>query len=260
MKFWKYSGAGNDFILFHGAGSCTLDNKLIQKLCDRKFGVGADGVLWINTEIKDHDFKMTYFNADGGEVEMCGNGARACVHWYCSRFNKKDTAFITNHAETYQGKLLADQLASVTMNTYRDADAIKVSDLIEAKESFYVNTGVPHAVFMLDDKQDIQSNDWMKLAPVARADSRFTKGCNINFAKLMAPASVIVRTYERGVEAETLACGTGAVAVARFLNQKHGWNKIKIKVAGGDLEATFDESDCWLAGPIVQVFNGEVDI
>tara|TARA_R110000868_G_scaffold313440_1_gene574423 strand:- start:4487 stop:5269 length:783 start_codon:yes stop_codon:yes gene_type:complete len=260
MKFWKYTGAGNDFILFHGEKNVSLETAQIKKLCDRKFGIGADGVLWINCNIKDHDFKMTYFNADGGEVEMCGNGARACVHWYCSSFNKKETTFMTNHGENYQGKLSASDIATVTMNTHKDAGTIKVSDLIEAEESFYINTGVPHSVFMLADKQDINSNDWMKLAPVARADKRFSRGCNINFAKVLAPGSVIVRTYERGVEAETLACGTGAVAVARFLNSKHGWNKIKIKVAGGELEATFDETDCWLAGPIVQVFSGEVDI
>ena len=260
MKFWKYSGAGNDFILFHGDGHSLPSTNLIQKLCDRKFGIGADGVLWINTKLDKHDFKMTYFNADGGEVEMCGNGARASVHWYCSSFNETEARFVTNHAETYRAKLLAPDLATVTMNTNKDANKIDISDLIKCQESFYINTGVPHCVFVLSDDQDIYSDKWMQLAPQVRRDQRFERGSNINFAKVVAPGSLVVRTFERGVEAETLACGTGAVAVARLMNQKHGWQKIKIKVGGGDLEASFEQTDCWLAGPIVQVFNGEIDV
>ncbi len=259
MKFWKYSGAGNDFILF-----AQLNEKIeridLAKLCDRKFGIGADGVLFVKKLESDPDFQMIYFNADGGEVEMCGNGARSCAHWFGHQFNKSKMKFLTSSKSKYQAELMKDDSVKVTMNELKDVAAIAVEDFYPTNDSLYLNTGVPHTVIILNQEDDINAQKWMQDAPRLRADKRFEKGCNINFVKVMRDGEIRLRTFERGVEAETLACGTGAVAAARFLNQKYDWKNITIHVAGGVLSAEFIADQCWLAGPAQNVFEGEVNL
>lgn len=259
MKFWKYSGAGNDFVLFEGALRTKINNSQIQQLCDRKFGVGADGVLFVS-KVSDEEFKMSYFNADGGEVEMCGNGARACVHWFCSENKLSEVAFTTATGAHYQGKLLSDDRAEVAMNERTGENSIDVSDFFSVASSYYINTGVPHAVFLLTPEQDLSSPAWIQQASKVRYDQRFKNGCNANFAKIIDQEKVAMRTYERGVEAETLACGTGAVAVANLLRHLKGWTQMEIQVPGGILSVRFATDGCWLSGPVSQVFTGEINL
>lgn len=259
MEFWKYSGAGNDFVLFDADQSPSLDSKSITKICDRKFGVGADGVLLVH-KISANEFRMTYYNADGGEVEMCGNGARACVHWFCTQNNLKCVSFVTATGARYQGNLLASNRAEVTMNELKDESSIDVSDFFNVASSYYVNTGVPHAVYLLADNQQLESAEWIQDAPKVRNDKRFVNGCNVNFVKVIESGKIAMRTYERGVEGETLACGTGAVAAARLLKNLKDWKQIEIQVPGGVLSARFSDHDCWLSGPVLQVFCGKISL
>lgn len=260
MKFWKYSGAGNDFILFEAKNKSFFPAQLLSKLCDRRFGIGADGVLFIDTDHSENDFSMNYINADGGEVEMCGNGARSCVHWFASQSPKKVVEFSTQSGNRYKGRLPSDDLAEVTMNELSEACIINIKDFYDVEESAYLNTGVPHSIFLLKDEQDINSPEWMAKAPSVRNDSRFKNGCNVNFVKVLSDRVVQIRTFERGVEAETMACGTGTVAAARLLKEKYGWHKILFEALGGKLEVRFEAEDCWLAGPVKQVFTGDLKL
>lgn len=259
MEFWKYSGAGNDFVLFNGELLSLLDGETVKKICNRKFGVGADGVLLVN-KVSNDEFSMNYFNADGKEVEMCGNGARACVHWFCGQKNIKSVGFTATSGAHYRGNLLAVDRAEVTMNELKDESSIEVSDFFNVAASYYVNTGVPHAVYLLRDDQDLESDQWMETAPKIRYDARFQNGCNVNFVKILEQGRIAMRTYERGVEGETLACGTGAVAAARLMRKINGWNQIEIQAPGGVLSARFSVDNCWLSGPVVQVFTGKISL
>ncbi|PIP90562.1 MAG: diaminopimelate epimerase [Bdellovibrionales bacterium CG12_big_fil_rev_8_21_14_0_65_38_15] len=259
MKFWKYSGAGNDFILFSEVPH-KFEQIDLAKLCDRKFGIGADGLLIVKTNEVSSDFQMIYYNSDGGQVEMCGNGARSCAHWFANEFHQTKIKFLTASNAAYEAEVISEDFIKVTMNELKDVAAIDVADFYPQNESLYLNTGVPHTVILLNQDQDIASTHWMKEAPKFRADKRFEKGCNINFVKVLKEGEVVLRTFERGVEAETLACGTGAVAAARFLNQKYNWNEINIKVAGGILKTEFIADQCWLAGPAKRIFEGDVNL
>lgn len=260
MKFWKYSGAGNDFVLFEAKERAAFTPELLAQLCDRRFGVGADGVLFVSTSKQGPvDFVMNYLNADGNEVGMCGNGARACVHWFTTQYQCTETTFETATGARYHGRLLGNGRAEVSMNEFRDYNQIPLQDIFSG-ESAYLDTGVPHCVFILSEDQDIGDEGWMKMAPQVRNDARFAQGTNVNFVKVLGEKIVSARTYERGVEGETLACGTGAVAIARHLRQTKGWQKTALYVPGGILEARFEADDCWLAGPIIQVFSGELNL
>src|SRR5690606_3687885 len=212
------------------------------------------------SKVSTSEFKMNYLNADGGEVEMCGNGARACVHWFCTQNNIQNANFTTATGASYKGNLLGPELAEVTMNELKDENAIDVADFITVQTSYYVNTGVPHTVLLLKDDQQLESTNWMERAPGIRNDKRFASGCNVNFVKEIGLGKIAMRTFERGVEAETLACGTGAVAAARLLKKLKGWNEIEIQVPGGTLVARFRSEDCWLSGPINQVFLGNINL
>lgn len=259
MKFWKYSGAGNDFVLLDGQEATFPSRDIVENLCHRKFGIGADGLLFV-TKTQGNEFRMNYFNADGGEVEMCGNGARACVHWFCTQNKISSVNFVTSTGAQYRGNLLDSNRAEVTMNELKDELAIDIEDFFTVASSYYVNTGVPHAVYLLNDDQDLNSNDWIEAAPKVRYDKRFVNGCNVNFVKVIGTEQIALRTYERGVEAETLACGTGAVAAARLLKKMKNWNQIEIQVGGGVLSARFSGDDCWLSGPVLQVFSGKISL
>ncbi len=259
MKFWKYCAAGNDFILLDHRPS-NLDLIDIAKLCDRRFGIGADGLLIVDQSTESLDFKMTYFNADGGEVEMCGNGARSCAHWYYLQTKKTQMEFVTNKGSIYQAKYISEGKAEVSMDELSDEEMIKTNDFYPHLESIYMNTGVPHTVVLLNKEDDLEDFRWMADAPNLRADKRFSKGCNINFIQLVNTNEINLRTFERGVEAETLACGTGAVAAARFMNKKLGLKKIKINARGGLLEVNFIDGKCWLAGPVQNTYIGDISL
>ncbi|MEI2760015.1 MAG: diaminopimelate epimerase [Bacteroidia bacterium] len=262
LKFSKYQGAGNDFILVDNRSGkfSTLNPKQIAMLCNRHFGIGADGVIFIQHS-RNSDFEMVYFNADGRIGSMCGNGARCAV-----LFSKqigvagKKTQFMA-----YDG--LHTAKINAVNNLSRAIVSVSMSDVLEIKKhngNFVLNTGSPHYVKFVDDTEKI---DVVKEGRRIRNNSTFkAKGINVNFVAYKNKASNI-RTYERGVEDETLACGTGitASAIAAHYSGLTKSTSVNMIARGGSLNVTFSAKDnhyskIVLTGAAMKVFDGEIKI
>lgn len=264
MKFEKYSSTGNDFILIDQSQQIvTSSNELWKKLCHRHHGIGADGVILTQpSEREGLDFVMTYFNADGNEVAMCGNGARAAVHFACQKYHLSALEKITFKTleGTYLGEILENSEVKLRMTEIYDESKIKISDLFFSKSSFYINTGVPHCVYQVDSVDEV---DIVKNGAKVRYDKRFEKGVNFNVFERQARNKLKMRTYERGVEGETLSCGTGAVATAISAHKNFGdTGVIEIETPGGILKVSLDNdlNEVYLIGKAIKVFSGEVDL
>lgn len=261
MLLTKYSCQGNDFVLFDSMtqehAGLELSAKQVAFLCDRRMGVGADGLLVLK-ESKTLDFRMVYYNADGQEVEMCGNGARACVHAFSlSRKLPLETRvdFETMNG-LYSGRLHQNNEVSVSMSEVGHIDTQLTSDLnrhMRAKKSFYVQVGVPHTLFEVEDVKNLELK---ALAPLVRKDPRFTAGTNVSIFSLHSNAEIDMRTFERGVEGETLACGTAATALAYIAEQiyQRGMPQ-QINVQGGVLKVESREKSYQLRGSVSDVFQ-----
>jgi len=260
------NGAGNDFVLLDNrAGSLRLDAKTIERICDRHRGVGADGVLLVEPAANGADFRMRYYNSDGGEAEMCGNGAR-CFARYANRLAGSTS---TVSFETPAGVITADftgDLVRINMSVPRDLRLRDSLDVLGSKlEVHSVNTGVPHAVVFV---HDLEAIDVLRLGHAIRFHGHFApKGTNVNFVKRLDANTIAIRTYERGVEGETLACGTGVVACALILHELDGVQPpIGVRVKGGEtLQVGFEKSgsgfsNVTLTGPADFVFDGKIDI
>jgi diaminopimelate epimerase len=266
LKFTKMNGAGNDFVMLDNRDRLLeLASGQIAQLCDRHRGVGADGVLIVEPAANGADFKMRYYNADGGEAEMCGNGAR-CFARYASRITGSTGAI---SFETPAGVIRAEcegghvRLAmSEPRDMALDREIVLSGGRIIAHS---VNTGVPHAVVFVGD---LEKTDVRGLGAALRYHPDFApKGTNANFVQIIDPRTVAIRTYERGVEDETLACGTGVVATALILHEKQGaLSPVSVRVRGGDtLLVGFHKEDgvyrdVTLTGPAEFVFEGEIGI
>lgn len=253
FSFYKYQGTGNDFIIIDNRQLffSKNDTKHIAALCDRKFGIGADGLILLENH-PTLDFRMVYYNSDGNESSMCGNGGRCLVHF------AKFLGIIQNKTtfEAIDGiheAIILNDMVSLKMN---DVESVKIEN-----NHIFLNTGSPHHVEICNqlDTLDIQ-NVGAKL----RFEKYGTEGANINFVKQIDNDTFSVRTYERGVEGETLSCGTGvtAVAIAMHAIQKTNSGTVILKTPGGDLEVTFEVNESqykniWLKGPAVQVYKGE---
>lgn len=263
LPFSKYGGCGNDFILIDNRQGLypVLESKAIQRLCHRINGIGADGVVLLEHSLSAH-FRMKIFNCDGSEAEMCGNGIRCLMKFIAERgFAEKQCLIETMHAVINVG--LKQEAVWVEMPPPRDVRWDDSID-IEGKSSpmHYLDTGVPHAVVFVEE---ILSPHWMELAPKIRFHPRFApRGTNVNFAFVTEGGSVLVRTYERGVERETEACGTGATAAA--LAAAHVWqlpspinifptSKVPIEISFKRRGDTF--SDVRMTGPAEKIFHGE---
>lgn len=267
--FTKMNGAGNDFVLLdRRAGRAALDPAAIARLCDRHRGVGADGVLTVEpAQGLDADFRMRYYNSDGGEAEMCGNGAR-CFARFAGRLAPR--AMESIRFETPAGVIGAHfegERVRLAMSAPRD---LRLRETIEAHGQRWtvhsVDTGVPHAVIFVDEPGDV---DVAGAGAALRHHPHFApRGTNVNFAGLAEPGRLVLRTYERGVEAETLACGTGAVAAALTYAALHAADgPVDIAVRGGeDLRIGFRRdgggrfTDVTLSGPADFVFTGEIEL
>ena len=253
MKFYKYTGAGNDFILFNDmTGEMpVLSSKQVQFLCDRHFGVGADGVM-ILKKSKALDFDMEYFNADGSGGTMCGNGGRCLV-----AFAQK-SGIIEKHT-----KFLASDGVHEAFINQRNIVKLKMIDVDEVKsigKDFYCYTGSPHYIIFVDDIEVVDvCNEGRK---IRYSDTYKNEGTNVNFVKIEENHSISIRTYERGVEDETLSCGTGAVASALVSAiVKHLASPIKVLTKGGEVTVWFrfkEEkfSDVFLEGEANAVYKG----
>lgn len=254
LKFYKYEGAGNDFVLIDNRdGALHLTAEEIETLCHRNMGIGGDGLMLIET-LEGYDFYMRYYNSDGSEVGMCGNGGR-CISLFAHHLGIGGKV---KHFRAMDGDHTAEIISSdAIMGVIKIGliDIERVEQLAENK--FSLNSGVPHYVEFTDDVTSID------VESAGRAIRNSVEGgTNVNFAQVLGD-TLVVRTYERGVEGETLACGTGATAAAVAANysKRITSNTINIRVLGGELQVTFDNNyhNVTLTGSARQVFNGELE-
>ncbi len=254
IQFYKYNGTGNDFILIDNRknqfdGSNT---ERIKSLCTRHFGIGADGLILLENEA-GYDFRMVYYNSDGNESSMCGNGGRCIIQFaHDLEIIDTETTFVAIDGP-HKGKVLDGEIALQMQN---------VESILDNDIRSELNTGSPHYVEFMNE---IPEKDFVNRAREIRESETYLKeGINVNFAKISGN-EIHMRTYERGVEDETLACGTGATAVA-IAAHKRGLitqNLIPLRVKGGKLTVSFNEtngkySSIWLTGPAKFVFLGNV--
>lgn len=255
LQFYKYQGTGNDFVMIDNRENRfdKSDLELVAKLCDRKFGIGADGLILIENHA-EVDFDMIYFNADGTQ-SFCGNGSRCAVAF--ARFlgiidtSTKFEAIDGIHEARINGELIELKMGNV-------------SEVEQGEGYFFIDTGSPHFIEYSDNVQEIEI---VPRAHKIRYNERFSeKGTNVNFVQKNGE-TLEMRTYERGVEDETLSCGTGATAVALSGAIKFGIKSpATIKVQGGELQIKFKQmsdnefNDIWLIGKGQQVFEGEIEI
>ncbi|MGE3610413.1 MAG: diaminopimelate epimerase [Bacteriovoracaceae bacterium] len=256
LSFVKYSGNGNDFIIVDHPDS-KLEPKLIQRLCDRYFGVGADGVLTL-TSSPGVDGVMRIFNSDGGEAEMCGNGLRCLVTYLDYKLSqKKNTYSIKTMNAIYEVSRKGDSFA-IEMSEIKDKNLYDLSSFNEFDKSFYINTGVPHLVFLSKDVKKINIKD---VAPKYRYHNIFPNGSNVSFVELIpGTQSAYVRTYERGVEDETHSCGTGLTACGLALSHWLGWTgDIHLQTKGGKQLVSIGEK-IFYSGEVTYCFRGEMNL
>jgi diaminopimelate epimerase len=266
LRFMKMNGAGNDFVMIDNrVGDLHLGSDQIAKICDRHRGVGADGVLVLERAANGADFRMRYYNADGGEAEMCGNGAR-CFARYADRVAgpREKVSFETPAGVI--GAELQGELVRLAMSEPKDMQLGMTIALPERKvAAHFVNSGVPHVVVPVDD---LEETDVRGLGSAIRRHELFApKGANVNFLKERGPRQIAIRTYERGVEDETLACGTGVVASALiFAATKNVESPIGVRVRGAnELQVGFEKAgdqfqNVTLTGPAEFVFEGTIDL
>ncbi|MFK7851830.1 MAG: diaminopimelate epimerase [Akkermansiaceae bacterium] len=271
LHFYKMNGAGNDFIIIDNRDlSIALDEDTIAALCDRHRGIGADGLLAVEPAEKGADYKFRYYNADGGEAEMCGNGAR-CFGFFTAHLGEESEELPSSVSfETIAGTLAAEIIAEevrIAMSDPTDLELripVRIEDFHD--DLHFFNTGVPHAVSFVED---LENTDIIKHGKTVRQHDYFApNGTNANFATVLSPDHIAIRTYERGVENETLACGTGMVACALIHHLLTGAESpIKVDVKGGDtLTIGFEKSgetsfkNVTLTGPADFVFEGEIEI
>lgn len=273
LHFFKMNGAGNDFIIVDNRDlslSKELDTDTIAALCDRHRGIGADGLLAVEPAQKGADFRFRYYNADGGEAEMCGNGAR-CFGRFTAHLGEIVLKKVT--FETIAGTLAAEMIGDdvrIAMSEPKDLQ-LNTDAKIPGFDAplHFMNTGVPHVVTFLESANALDDFDVFNYGTTIRHHAAFAPaGTNANFAAVLAPDHISIRTFERGVEDETLACGTGMVASALVHHLLTGApSPIKVTVEGGDtLEIGFEKAgeqsfaNVTLTGPADFVFEGEIDI
>ena len=253
FTFYKYQGTGNDFVM--------LDNRLqqfpkndiqiIKNLCDRRFGIGADGLILLEND-SEVDFKMVYYNSDGNQSSMCGNGGR-CLVAFAKALN-----IISNNA-TFTA---VDGLhhATIDKNNTVSLEMKTVTEVKIHSNYIFLNTGSPHHVLIVDDIKNLDVKT--EGAKIRYSEMYIKEGSNVNFVKPISETEFSIRTYERGVEDETLSCGTGATAVAIGMHaiKKSQSNTVNINVEGGKLEVSFQKkngiySNIFLKGPAAFVFK-----
>jgi len=267
LRFTKMNGAGNDFVMVDNRdGALALTDNQIARLCDRHRGAGADGLLAVEKAEGGADFRMRYYNADGAEAEMCGNGAR-CFARFVQRVAPTASGAIS--FETPAGVITArldGELVSLGMSEPGPfADGVGLDAAGESLTVYSINTGVPHAVVLVDD---LDGTDVRGIGAALRHHHHFQpRGTNVNFVRQLGPQDLAIRTYERGVEDETLACGTGVVASALTLAALTGAaSSVRVLVKGGDtLTVSFEGSaagfrNVVLTGPADFVFEGEITV
>jgi diaminopimelate epimerase len=268
MEFWKMNGAGNDFVVIDNRDlRHRLDAATIARICHRQRGIGADGLLAVEPAQNGGDYRFRYYNADGGEAEMCGNGARCFGQFLRHRIHGGNLGSAT--FETIAGLVRASFPGDGVEIGLSDPHGLRLGQTVDVGGTPFtvhsVNTGVPHAVVVVDD---LEGTDVVGLGRILRRHAAFAPaGTNVNFLKVLAPGHIAIRTYERGVEDETLACGTGMVASALVHHELTGApSPIDVDVRGGDTlvvefgHAGSGYADVRLTGPAAFVFRGDIDL
>ncbi len=253
LQFFKYQGTGNDFVVVDNRLDFFPkdDLKLISKLCDRRFGIGGDGLILLENDTAS-DFRMVYFNADGSK-SMCGNGGR-CAVAFAHYLGIIDVETTFNAIDGLHFATLEGDMVNLKMNN--------VTDIKEKPAYSFLDTGSPHHVQLVENLEGLN----VKIEGAKLRYGIYGKsGSNINFVEPSEDQSFNVRTYERGVEDETLSCGTGvtAVAIAMHKQGKTASNQVDINTPGGKLAISFEQqngsyTDIYLKGPAKLVFKGEV--
>ena len=269
IHFYKYQATGNDFVLLDNReGKYAFNNEQIRKICDRRFGIGADGLILLERD-SSVDFKMIYYNSDGSQ-SLCGNGCRSAIDFASQLGIVNGYAKFSAYDGMHEGTQLSNGLIRIRMN-----DVQKVNQI---GDDYFINTGSPHLIRIVDSLENYPVvEEGRKLR---YSDSFGPAGTNVNFVELRDNNTVFVRTYERGVEDETLSCGTGVTAVAIASSFRGYQSPITIKVVGGELSVEFksrqavqspnskDQSigqadtfhDIFLTGPAKMVFQGDLEL
>jgi diaminopimelate epimerase len=252
IEFYKYQGTGNDFIMIDDREKefDLTDNDLIAALCERRMGIGADGLILLR-EHDTLDFEMIYFNADGKQSSMCGNGGR-CIIAFAQMLEmiEDETTFMAIDGE-HKGRLMDDGIY-LQMQDVKEIEGVG--------DGLVLNTGSPHYIEMVDDLDNLDVN--MEGRKIRNSAPFKKEGINVNF--VLDASELQVRTYERGVEAETLSCGTGVVATAIAMHYANCIEEtlVNVKTKGGELTVSFEEfnggyRNIWLSGEASMVFAGE---
>jgi diaminopimelate epimerase len=255
VPFYKYHGAGNDFVIIDRSEvSFELNAKQIKQICERRYGVGADGLMFYDCH-NELDFKMTYFNSDGSESSFCGNGARCIVQFGIDHKGLSD-AITFDFNGTPLGAKRKDHLIEINMSNVSRVERLD-------NDNLFLDTGSPHQIVWVQKVDKIEVEREGRALRYAFSPA----GCNVNFVELLGKNKLAIRTYERGVEAETHACGTGitAAAIAAYFDQKIAATEIELNAVGGMLWVRFEPSDSgfvnvYLTGPAIHVFTGVIDL
>ncbi len=256
MTFYKYQGTGNDFIIVDNRLQKIDKNntKRIAEICDRRFGIGADGFILLEND-DSSDFKMVYYNADGNESSMCGNGGR-CITAFAKFLGVIDNSAQFIAIDGLHNTKIEKEIVHLQMQD--------VSKVETYKDHSFLDTGSPHHVQLVSD---LKTFEVKSIGSKIRHGQPYNEaGSNVNFVEQVSDDIFAVRTYERGVEDETLSCGTGvtAVALAMYKSGKTNSQAVSLKTEGGQLKVTFNSDDkgysnIWLIGPATQVFKGELE-
>lgn len=259
INFQKYQGTGNDFIILDNRKKeyFSLTASHIRHICDRRFGIGGDGLMMLN-EKQGYDFEMKYYNADGRESSMCGNGGRCLVKFAYELEIHKGTYHFMAVDGDHEAEIDPDGTVSIRMQD--------VKHVSKFHGDYILNTGSPHYIKMVSD---VMNTDVFKKGRDIRHSKEFEEeGINVNFVEqLPEEDKILVRTYERGVEDETWSCGTGVAAAALICyHNENGFNEVEVKTLGGTLTVEFDRADdnhynnIWLSGPAEKVFEGTMEL
>ncbi len=252
MFFWKMHGAGNDFIIFDKI--IDLSPKKISELCNRREGIGADGLIMLSQ--KEASFEMRYYNSDGSRANFCGNGGRCAAYFAFKNFNLNNNFVFFADDGSHEAWIQADLAVKIKMISPFDKDLYNLS--YQGLSYNFVNTGVEHVVAFVNNLPDFPVENYGR---IIRNHSIFPNGTNVNFVEKNG-SEIHIRTYERGVEAETLACGTGICAAA-FIDMELSKNYDKRKIITKNnyqLFVEYDQKFLYLTGPALPVFKGELDL
>jgi diaminopimelate epimerase len=257
IEFFKYHGTGNDFVIIDNRNKQYegLSSQVVRHLCDRHFGIGGDGLMLLNL-VNGYDFEMKYYNADGHESSMCGNGGRCLVRFAYDIGIKKPSYTFLAIDGPHEANFGDDDWVQLKMKD--------VNDIEEHHGNMKLDTGSPHYVKFIDN---IHHYDVYNEGRKIRYSNEYKdEGINVNFVQTEEDR-IWVRTYERGVENETLSCGTGLTASALVCaHNDQGFNRVEVQTPGGHLAVEFERKDenhfenIWLCGPAVMVFKGEIEI